>query len=87
MSDQLTNELDGRSRMRRRGFTALAIAALVFGAMAPTAAAAGSSKTTRFQRIDVSKIDPQLLPALIDPNRVVDVMIQLAGRRPGWQCH
>ena len=78
MSDQLTNELDGRSRMRRRGFTALAIAALVFGAMAPTAAAAGSSKTTRFQRIDVSKIDPQLLPALIDPNRVVDVMIQLA---------
>lgn len=64
--------------MRRRAFTALAIAALVFGAMAPTAAVAGSSKIARFQRIDVSKIDPQLLPALIDPSRVMDVMVELA---------
>ena len=64
--------------MRRRAFTALAIAALVFGAMAPTAAVAGSSKIAQFQRIDVSKIDPQLLPALIDPSRVMDVMVELA---------
>ena len=73
--------------MRRRAFTALAIAALVFGALAPTAAVAGSSKTARFQRIDVSKIDPQLLPALIDPSRVMDVMVELADRarcRPRW---
>jgi subtilisin family serine protease len=64
--------------MRRRGFTALAIAALVFGAVAPTAAVARSSTPTRFQRIEVGKIDPKLLPALIDPSRVVDVMVQLA---------
>jgi subtilisin family serine protease len=64
--------------MRRRGFTALAIAALIFGALAPTASAAATTKTPRFQRISVSKIDPKLLPAMIDPSRVMDVMVQLA---------
>jgi subtilisin family serine protease len=64
--------------MRRRAFTALAIAALLIGALAPTAAVAGGSQTARFQRLDVSKIDPQLLPALIDPSRVMDVMVELA---------
>jgi minor extracellular serine protease Vpr len=64
--------------MRRRAFTAMAIAALIFGAIAPTAAVARSSTIARFQRINVSKIDPKLLPALIDPSRVVDVMVQMA---------
>ncbi len=64
--------------MRRRAFTVLAIAALVCGALAPTAAVAAGSTAARFQRLNVGKIDPQLLPALIDPNRVMDVMVQLA---------
>jgi minor extracellular serine protease Vpr len=64
--------------MRRRVSTALAIAALVFGAVAPGASVAASTPIARFQRISISKIDPKLLPALIDPNRVVDVIVQLA---------
>ena len=63
--------------MRRRMFTALAIGALLVGAMVPASAAAKSSASSRFQRINVAKIDPSLLPALIDPNRVMDVMVQL----------
>jgi len=63
--------------MRRRVFTALTIAALAFGAFVPTTAVAKSPSVARFQRIDVAKIDPQLRPALIDPSRVVDVMVQL----------
>ncbi|MGD0019228.1 MAG: S8 family serine peptidase [Candidatus Limnocylindrales bacterium] len=64
--------------MRRRAFAALAIAALVCGALAPTAVVAKSPTVARFQRINVDKIDPKLLPALIDPSRVMDVMVQLA---------
>jgi subtilisin family serine protease len=51
--------------------------ALVFGAAIPgTAAAAGGPPQVK--RIDVTKIDPKLLPALIDSSRVVDVMVQMA---------
>ena len=64
--------------MRRRVFTALSIAALAFGAFVPTTAVAKSPTVARFQRIDIGKLDPQLRPALIDPSRVVDVMVQLA---------
>ena len=53
--------------MRRRLLAALAITALVAAAIAPSAAAAGT--ITRFQRINVSHIDPQLLPLLADKNR------------------
>jgi minor extracellular serine protease Vpr len=63
--------------MRRRVFSALAIAALVLGVVAPTVATAKSPAIARFQRINVSKIDAKLLPALIDPNRVLDVMVEL----------
>jgi minor extracellular serine protease Vpr len=62
--------------MRRRAIVALSIGALVIGALVPVGAAAKST-TSRFERIDVSRIDPQLLPALIDPNRVLDVIVQM----------
>jgi minor extracellular serine protease Vpr len=62
--------------MRRRLFAAVAISALVAAAVSPSAAAAGSP--TRFQRINVSHIDPQLLPLLADKNRQIDVMVELS---------
>jgi subtilisin family serine protease len=62
--------------MRRRALAALTISALVLGAIVPsTAAASGGS---RFQRIDVRKIDPQVLPALANPQRTVDVMVEMS---------
>ena len=63
--------------MRRRAFTALAIAALVFGAIAPTTVVAKTPTAARFSRIAIAKIDPKILPALIDPSRVMDVMVEL----------
>jgi minor extracellular serine protease Vpr len=62
--------------MRRRAITVLTIAALVMSAVVPTTAAA-KSPTTRFERIDIARIDPQLLPALIDPTRVMDVIVEM----------
>ncbi len=61
--------------MRRRVFTAVAIAALVLGAAVPGVASAAS--TARFQRINVSHVDPQLLPFLVDKSRLLDVMVEL----------
>jgi len=63
--------------MRRRVFAAFTVFALAFGAVVPTAAAAGGS-VARFQKISVAQIDPQLLPLLLDKSRQVDVMVQLA---------
>jgi minor extracellular serine protease Vpr len=63
--------------MRRRATTVLAIAALLAGAIVPTTAAA-KSPVTRFERIDTSKIDPQLRPALIDPTRVMNVIVEMS---------
>jgi subtilisin family serine protease len=45
--------------------------------MIPATAAAGGS-TSRFQKINVSHIDPQVLPFLIDKNRQLDLMVELA---------
>jgi minor extracellular serine protease Vpr len=62
--------------MRRRALPALAISVLLVGSLVPsTAAASGAS---RFGRIDVGKIDPQVMPALIDPSRQVDVMVEMS---------
>ena len=63
--------------MRRRVFSALAVAVLALGTMVPAAAATGD-QFSRFQRISGPKIDPQLLPYMIDKNRQVDVMVELA---------
>jgi minor extracellular serine protease Vpr len=64
--------------MRRRCLALFAVAALAIGAAVPAGVAAKSPTADRFSRIAIGKIDPKLLPALIDPNRVVDVMIQLS---------
>jgi subtilisin family serine protease len=62
--------------MRTRAFSVLAVSALLVGSLAPsTAAASGGS---RFGRLDVGKIDPQVLPAMIDPARQVDVMVEMS---------
>src|ERR1035437_4542209 len=62
--------------MRRRALPALAISALLVVSLVPSAAAAPGG--SRFGRIDVGKIDPQVLPALIDPERQVDVMVEMS---------
>jgi len=63
--------------MRRRGFALLSVLALALGMMIPATAAAGGS-TSRFQKVDVSHIDPQVLPFLIDKNRQLDLMVELS---------
>ena len=63
--------------MRRRLFVSLAIAALAMGSMIPTATAA-NGKTTRFQKINVSHIDPKVVPFLIDKSRQLNLMVELA---------
>jgi minor extracellular serine protease Vpr len=63
--------------MRRRVFAALTVSALALGAMMPAGVAA-AGPVTRFQQISVSKIDPQLLPYLIDKSRQLDVMVELS---------
>jgi subtilisin family serine protease len=61
--------------MRRRVFTAVAIAALVIGGAVPGAVSAAAM--ARFQRINVGHVDPQLLPFLVDKGRQLDVMVEL----------
>jgi minor extracellular serine protease Vpr len=63
--------------MRRRVFTTLSVLMLVFGAAIPPAAAAAGG-VTRFQKVTGPKIDPQVLPFLIDKSRQVDVMVEMA---------
>ena len=63
--------------MRRRFFVSLALAALVSGVAVPASAIAKDPTAQRFSRVEIGKVDPKLLPALIDPTRVVDVMIEL----------
>jgi subtilisin family serine protease len=62
--------------MRRRALAALAVSALLVGTLVPGAAEASGG--SRFGRIDVGKIDPQVQPALIDPTRQVDVMVEMS---------
>ena len=61
--------------MRNRALATLAISALLVGSLAPSAAATGG---VHFGRLDVGKIDPQVLPAMIDPARQVDVMVEMS---------
>ncbi len=63
--------------MRRRLLVSLASAALMAGAVFPATVAAADSAGQRFGRVQIGKVDPKLLPAMIDPARVVDVMIEL----------
>jgi len=62
--------------MRRRVLACLSICALAFGLMAPGAAAAGP--VVRFQKVTTGKIDPQVLPFLIDKSRQVNIMVEMA---------
>jgi hypothetical protein len=55
--------------MRRRLFVSLAVAALVSGVAFPAAAMAKDPTAQRFSRVAIGKVDPKLLPALIDPAR------------------
>ena len=62
--------------MNWRLFTALAAGALIVLGNVPAVAA--STPTRSFERLDVSKIDPQIGPAVLR-NRTVTVMVQLKG--------
>src|ERR1035437_582603 len=62
--------------MRSRALATLAISTLLVGSLAPSAAVASGGG--RFGRIDVGKIDPQVLPALVDPTGQVDVMVEMS---------
>jgi len=73
--------------MRRRAFTALAIAALVFGAMAQPAAVAGVRRSPD----SADRRGARSIPAAAGahrPQRVMDVMVELADEpcQPGWRC-
>jgi subtilisin family serine protease len=63
--------------MRRRFVASVAILSLVLGVIAPTTAVAAGGGS-RFERIAVGKIDPQVLPFLIDSGRVMNVIVEMA---------
>jgi minor extracellular serine protease Vpr len=63
--------------MKRRVFAALTVSVLVLGTIVPATAAAGGT-VSRFQQISVPKIDPQLLPYMIDKTHQLDVMVELS---------
>ena len=64
--------------MTRRFLAALAAAAVLAGAVIPTAIAANPDHPS--QRIDIaSRVDSGLLPRLLDPNRKITIMLQMAG--------
>jgi subtilisin family serine protease len=62
--------------MNRRLLVALGASALMIAGTVPAVSAAGP--TRQFQRLDVSKIDPQLGPSLL-ANKPVTVVVQLKG--------
>jgi subtilisin family serine protease len=65
--------------MNRRLLTAVGATALLLGSALPAATTAASPDVRReFTRLDVSKIDPQIGPAML-ANRTVTVMVQLKG--------
>ncbi len=63
---------------RRSLFAVLSVAALL-STMLPVAVSA-ASPTRSFERLDVSRIDPELRPAVLDVRRQVTVMLELAGQ-------
>ena len=65
--------------MNRRLLTAVGATALLLGSAMPAATIAASPTASReFTRLDVSKIDPQIGPAIL-ANKPVTVMVQLRG--------
>jgi minor extracellular serine protease Vpr len=65
--------------MNRRLLTAVGVTALLLGSALPTATIAASPNVQRaFTRLDVSKIDPSIGPAML-ANRTVTVMVQMKG--------
>jgi subtilisin family serine protease len=69
---------EGR-HMNRRLLTAVGATALLLGSALPAATFAASPNANReFTRLDVSKIDPKLGPAMLS-NKPVTVMVQLKG--------
>lgn len=62
--------------LNRRTLFAVLGAAALLGTMLPAAVVA-KSPTRSFERLDVSKIDPELRPAVLDADRSVTVMLQL----------
>jgi minor extracellular serine protease Vpr len=64
--------------MRRRLLVAFAVGALASGVAFPATVMADGPTGQRFGRVETGKIDAKLLPALIDPARVVNVMIELS---------
>jgi minor extracellular serine protease Vpr len=64
--------------MRRRLFVSVAAACLLAGTAFPGTVAAEDPAARSFGRVEIGKVDPKLLPALADPARVVNVMIELA---------
>ncbi len=65
--------------MNRRLLTAVGATALLLGSALPAATIAASPNASReFTRLDVSKIDPQIGPAML-ANKTITVMVQLKG--------
>ena len=64
--------------MRRRFLAAVAVATMLVGSFIPTAIAASPSHSAH--RVDVgSKIDNGLVPRLLDKNRKITVVLEMAG--------
>lgn len=67
--------------MNRRLLTAVGATALLIGSALPAATTAASPAPSRqFTRLDVSRIDPSIGPAML-ANRTVTVMVQLKGKQ------
>ncbi|HEX2755901.1 MAG TPA: S8 family serine peptidase, partial [Candidatus Limnocylindrales bacterium] len=67
--------------MNRRLLTAVGATALLLGSALPAATIAASPAPSRqFTRLDVSKIDPSIGPAML-ANKTVTVMVQLKGKQ------
>ncbi len=62
--------------MNRRLFTALAASAIIVATVMPVTASA-AEPTRQFERLDVSKIDPKLGPAML-ANKPVTVAVAIS---------
>jgi minor extracellular serine protease Vpr len=67
-----------REAMNRRLGAVLAIAALIVAGVMPATAVAASPPSRQFTRLDASKIDQKLVPAIL-ANKPVTVMLQMKG--------
>jgi minor extracellular serine protease Vpr len=67
--------------MGRRVFASLTVFALALGVVFPTTVAAASGSggsAVSFHKVNVTGIDPQVLPYLLDKNRQLDLMVELS---------